>query len=174
MPLENRVNLRGARKHRLPLTFTPAQISRFPTRGAALTDREQRLPPDLVGCLKGKAPVQVFDHAVDNLPVPLFGTQPAPKASRTFGVTLGFKAGDRPAVFVDPVVTKKSALGEQPQKVGGLAAIGCLSLRAAMESAGSPIRRNVRPVRGDGVWGTKLVGHVVPLGWGSSVLRGQP
>jgi hypothetical protein len=135
--------------------------------------------------------VQVFDQAIDNLSILLFDAQQGPEAGRAFDVAFAFSDGDRLLAFVDPVVTNTAALGEQAQKVVGLAVIGYLrcgggvaeTARRPVHSPGAdrwamgctrpPIRRNVRPVRNDDVGPTALLrqtGEIhfdhSPLGFG--------
>jgi hypothetical protein len=132
--------------------------------------------------------VQVCDQAIDNLSILLFDAQQGPEAARAFDVAVAFSDGDRPLVFADPIVTNTAALGEQAQKVVGLAVIGYLrrgrgvaetarrpvhSPRAdrwAMGWTRPPIRRNVRPVRNDDVRPTALVRQTGEIHFGHSPL----
>ena len=132
--------------------------------------------------------MQVFDQAIDNLSILLFDAQQGPEAARAFDVAVAFSDGDRLLVFADPVVTNTAALGEQAQKVVGLAVIGYLrrgrgvaetarrpvhSPRAdrwAMGCTRPPTRRNVRPVRNADVRPTALVRQTGEIHFGHSPL----
>lgn len=84
--------------------------------------------------------MQLFDQAVERLPILFFDPRHAPKAAGAFQVAVGFRDGDRLLVFIDPVVDETAVLSEQTHKVVSLGAI-----RRIRRSCGS-IHTTGRPV----------------------------
>jgi hypothetical protein len=95
----------------------------------------------------GKSPLQVIDQVLDSSPVLLFDERHAPKTTGLADVATGFRDGDRPLAFVDPLVNLLAALCEQTSKVFGLAVIRRRSSRgtAVIDSRGGPVRGQRRP-----------------------------
>jgi hypothetical protein len=89
--------------------------------------------------------VQVFYETVEGLPVLFLDARHAPQAAGAFGVAGGFRDGNRLLVLTDPVVKVAAALGEQSQKVLGLAVIRRLRRRSrALDINGRPVHSQRR------------------------------
>ena len=109
------------------------ELSATAKLAAVLTDHQPRLTRErgnLTRCPQRKSPVELLDHSVDGAPVLFLDARHAPKATSALCVAFGFGDGDRLLVFADPVINNVAALGEQTQKVLGLALIRRLRSRA--------------------------------------------
>jgi hypothetical protein len=116
---------------------------------AVLPDHRPRPPRDrgnLAGVTRGKSPLQVIDQPIENLQLLFFDARHAPKTTGLFDVATRFRDGDRPLVFVDPLVNVSAALYEQTLKVFGLAVIRRLSGRgdALIDSRSRPAHAHRR------------------------------
>ena len=98
-----------------------------------------------------KSLLQAIDQALENLPVLFFDAHLASIGTGVIDGAASFSGSDRPPVFVDPVLNPLAALGEQTQKVVGLAVI-----RFASRLSGGALDFNGRPVQSH--WG-----HGFPL-----------
>ena len=123
----------------------------------------------------GKSSLQVFDQAVESLPVLLFGVSRARKAGGAFEVALGFTQGDRLPVLLDPMVEEAAALGEQTQKVVGLALISRFGRdRTGIEITSRPVHdpcRRGRRSTGISAFGADGVARGVTGAWLISAIR---
>lgn len=81
--------------------------------------------------------MQVFDQAVERLPVLFFDARHAPEAAGGFGVTVGLRLGDHLVVLADAMIDEAAALGEQTQEVVGLTVIGRIRRGGGLVAANS-------------------------------------